>query len=36
MLLTAAGTVIFMPLAVPALVAGFSADAWTIAKPLIF
>lgn len=36
MLLTAAGTVLFMPLAVPVLVAGFSADPWTIAKPLIF
>ena len=35
MLLTAAGTVIFMPLAVPVLVAGFSADPWAIAKPLI-
>ena len=36
MLLTAAGTVIFMPLAVPVLVAGFSANPWTIAKPLVF
>jgi BASS family bile acid:Na+ symporter len=34
-LLAAAGTVVFMPLAVPLLVAGFSADAWTIAKPLV-
>ena len=36
MMLTAVGTVIYMPLAVPVLVKGFSADAWTIAKPLIF
>jgi bile acid:Na+ symporter, BASS family len=36
MILTAAGTVIFMPLAIPVLVAGFSTDPWTIAKPLIF
>lgn len=36
MMLTAAGTVIFMPLAVPVLIAGFSADPWTIARPLIF
>lgn len=36
MALAAVGTVIFMPLAVPFLVKGFSADPWTIAKPLIF
>jgi BASS family bile acid:Na+ symporter len=36
MLLTAVGTVIFMPFAIPVLVAGFSAAPWTIAKPLIF
>jgi BASS family bile acid:Na+ symporter len=35
MVLTAVGTVIYMPLAVPVLVKGFSADAWTIAKPLV-
>ncbi|MGC2043523.1 MAG: hypothetical protein WA669_06855 [Pseudolabrys sp.] len=36
MILTAAGTVIFMPLAIPVLVVGFTTDPWTIAKPLIF
>ena len=36
MVLTAVGTVVYMPLAVPVLVKGFSADAWTIAKPLVF
>ena len=36
MLLTAVGTVIYMPLAVPVLVKGFTADTWTIAKPLLF
>jgi BASS family bile acid:Na+ symporter len=35
MLLSAAGTIIFMPLAVPVLIAGFSADPWTIARPLV-
>jgi BASS family bile acid:Na+ symporter len=35
MLLTAVGTVIYMPLAVPLLTKGFSADPWTIAKPLL-
>jgi BASS family bile acid:Na+ symporter len=35
-LLTAAGTVIFMPLATPYLVPGFKADAWAIARPLVF
>lgn len=35
MILTAAGTVIFMPLAIPVLVVGFTTDPWTIAKPLI-
>lgn len=34
LVLTAVGTVLFMPLAVPVLVKGFAADAWTIAKPL--
>jgi BASS family bile acid:Na+ symporter len=36
MLLTAVGTVVFMPLAVPVLINGFSANSWTIAKPLVF
>src|SRR5512135_2919696 len=35
MVLTAVGTVIYMPLAVPLLAKGFSADPWTIAKPLL-
>ena len=36
MVLAAVGTVVFMPFAVPLLVTGFTADAWTIAKPLVF
>ncbi len=36
MLLTALGTVVFMPLMVPVLCQGFAADPWTIAKPLLF
>jgi BASS family bile acid:Na+ symporter len=36
MLISAAGTVILMPFMVPWLCKGFSADAWTIAKPLLF
>jgi bile acid:Na+ symporter, BASS family len=36
MLLTSLVTVAYMPLAVPVLVKGFSAGAWTIAKPLLF
>jgi BASS family bile acid:Na+ symporter len=36
MLLTSVATVAYMPLAVPLLVKGFSAGAWTIAKPLLF
>jgi bile acid:Na+ symporter, BASS family len=36
MLLTSVATVVYMPLAVPVLVKGFSAGAWTIAKPLLF
>jgi bile acid:Na+ symporter, BASS family len=36
MLLTSVVTVGYMPLAVPVLVKGFSAGAWTIAKPLLF
>lgn len=35
MLLTAVGTVIFMPIAVPLMTTGLTADAWTIAKPLL-
>jgi len=36
MVLAAVGTVVFMPFVVPLLVTGFTADAWTIAKPLVF
>lgn len=36
MLLTSVATVAYMPFAVPLLVKGFSAGAWTIAKPLFF
>ncbi len=36
MLLASVATVVYMPLAVPVLVKGFSAGAWTIAKPLLF
>ena len=36
MLLAVVGTVVLMPLMVPVLVKGFTADAWTIAKPLVF
>jgi bile acid:Na+ symporter, BASS family len=36
MLLAALGTVIYMPLMVPVLVNGFTADALTIAEPLVF
>ena len=35
-LLASVATVAYMPLAVPVLVKGFSAGAWTIAKPLLF
>ena len=35
MLLTAVGTVIVMPLAVPVFVPGLTADAWMIGKPLL-
>ena len=35
MLLAFGGTVILMPIMVPWLATGFSADAWTIAKPLV-
>lgn len=36
MLLAYAGTVVLMPFMVPWLATGFSADPWTIAKPLLF
>jgi BASS family bile acid:Na+ symporter len=36
MLLAAVGTVVLMPFMVLLLVKGFTADAWTIAKPLVF
>jgi BASS family bile acid:Na+ symporter len=36
MLLASAGTVIYMPLAVPLLVKGVSVSAWTVAKPMLF
>jgi len=36
MLLTAIGTVAFMPFAVPRMVAGLKADAWVVGKPLLF
>jgi BASS family bile acid:Na+ symporter len=35
MLLTAIGTVIFMPIAVPLVIEGFTVSAWAIAQPLI-
>jgi len=35
MLLAAVGTVAYMPLMTPVLVAGFTADAWAIARPLV-
>ncbi len=35
MLLTAVGTIAFMPLAIPFLAKGMSISAWAIAKPLI-
>jgi len=35
MLLTAVGTIIFMPFAVPAMVDGLSVSAWAITKPLL-
>jgi BASS family bile acid:Na+ symporter len=35
MLLTAVGTVLFMPFAVPLMVKGLSVSAWTIANPLV-
>ncbi len=36
MLITALGTVVVMPVAVPLMVDGLAADAWTIAKPLLY
>jgi bile acid:Na+ symporter, BASS family len=36
MLLASAGTVIYMPIAVPLLVKGLSVSAWTVAKPMLF
>jgi BASS family bile acid:Na+ symporter len=36
MLLAAIGTVAFMPFAVPWMVAGLTADAWVVGKPLLF
>lgn len=36
MLIAYAGTVILMPFMVPWLATGFTADPWTIAKPLLF
>jgi BASS family bile acid:Na+ symporter len=36
MLLAAIGTVAFMPFAVPRMVAGLTADAWLVGKPLLF
>ena len=36
MLLASVVTVAYMPFAVPLLVSGFNAGAWTIAKPLVF
>ncbi|MDX9788186.1 MAG: bile acid:sodium symporter [Salinivirgaceae bacterium] len=35
MLLAAVGTVVYMPLMVPVLCKGITADTWTIAKPLV-
>ncbi|MBP7937552.1 MAG: bile acid:sodium symporter [Phycisphaerae bacterium] len=36
MLLASVVTVVYMPLAVPVMVMGLTAGAWTIAKPLVF
>jgi bile acid:Na+ symporter, BASS family len=35
MLLASAGTVIYMPIAVPLLVKGLTVSAWTVAKPML-
>src|SRR6185369_4502524 len=34
MLLASAGTVVYMPIAVPLLVKGLTVSAWTVAKPM--
>src|SRR5512136_1486431 len=36
MLLASVVTVVYMPLAVPVMVRGLTANAWTIAKPLLY
>jgi BASS family bile acid:Na+ symporter len=36
MLLASAGTVVYMPIAVPLLVKGLTVSAWTVAKPMLF
>jgi bile acid:Na+ symporter, BASS family len=36
MLVTAVGTVVFMPLALPLMIKGLAVSAWTIARPLLF
>ena len=36
MLLASAGTVVYMPIAVPLLVKGLTVTAWTVAKPMLF
>ena len=36
MFLAAIGTVAFMPFAVPRMVAGLTADAWLVGRPLLF
>jgi BASS family bile acid:Na+ symporter len=36
MLLASAGTVVYMPIAVPLLVDGLTVSAWTVAKPMLF
>lgn len=35
MVLAAAGTVLFMPVAVPMMITGLAVSAWTVAKPLL-
>ena len=35
LLLASVGTVIYLPVMIPVLVEGFTADAWTLAKPLV-
>jgi bile acid:Na+ symporter, BASS family len=36
MLLASAGTVVYMPIAVPLLVKGLTVTAWTVAQPMLF